>query len=378
MSKSSFKHVAVKGYTVVLPENHIDIDDELEYFDNNPKKLARQKKMIGFGRRYVADELTTVTDLAEVAATRLFRDLDVSPDEIEALIVVDHTPDYLGPCDACILHGRLGLKRGIPAFDVNISCSGYIYGLWLAHTMIESGAVRNCLVVAGDLATSGTKQSNRKRAPLFSDSASATLLAFSEEECSSNFIMGTDGKGWEYIVKPIGGSRLPYAKELFDLSVCDSGGNEWTCTQEMMKGEEVFAFTMEVVPWLIREALNLSCARPDDIDLYAIHQANKQIVEMIVGKAGIPIDRTPTDVFSRYANATANSVLTVLCDPEVAQKRGRVLMTSFGAGLSWAAAVLNLESARNLGVSFYTPPEGRASRPEQLDIWVRRFKGDNV
>ena len=180
MGKSRFKHVTVKGYTVVLPENHIDIDDELEYFDNNPKKLARQKKMIGFGRRYVADELTTVTDLAETAATRLFKGLDISPDKIEALIVVDHTPDYLGPCDACILHGRLGLKRGIPAFDVNIGCSGYIYGLWLAHTMIESGAVHNCLVVAGDLATSGTNQSNRKRAPLFSDSASATLLEFSE------------------------------------------------------------------------------------------------------------------------------------------------------------------------------------------------------
>ena len=378
MSKSIFKHVAVRGYTVVLPDNHIDIDDELEYFDNNPKKLARQKKMIGFGRRYVADELTTVTDLAEAAVTRLFKGLDVSPDEIESLIVVDHTPDYLGPCDACILHGRLGLKRGIPAFDVNISCSGYIYGLWLAHTMIESGAVHNCLVVAGDLATSGTKQSNRKRAPLFSDSASATLLAFSEEETSANFIMGTDGKGWECIVKPIGGSRLPYAKELFDLSVCDSGGNEWTCTQEMMKGEEVFAFTMEVVPWLIREVLNLSCVRPEDIDLYAIHQANKQIVEMIVSKAGIPIGRAPADVFSRYANATANSVLTVLCDPEVMQKRGRVLMTSFGAGLSWAATVLDLESARNLGVSLYAPPENRASRQEQLDCWVRRFKGDNV
>lgn len=378
MSKSSFKHVALKGYTVVLPENHIDIDDELEYFDNNPKKLARQKKMIGFGRRYVADELTTVTDLAEAVATRLFRGLGVSTDEIEALIVVDHTPDYLGPCDACILHGRLGLRKGIPAFDVNISCSGYIYGLWLAHTMIESGSVRNCLLVVGDLAAAGTKQSNRKRAPLFSDSASATLLEFSKAECASTFELGTDGKKWDYIAKPVGGARLPYTKEMFDISVFDSLGNEWTCNQEIMRGEDVFAFTMDVVPGLISDVLKNANAGVEDIDLYAIHQANKQIVEMLVNRTRLPVDKVPMDVFSRYANTTANSALTVVCDPSVTLNRGKVLMVSFGSGMSWAAAVLNLGSARNLGISFYAPPDGRASRQSQLDAWVRRFKGDAV
>ena len=333
MGESFFKHVRVKGYMVVLPQDYIDIDDELQYFDGNPKKLARQKKMIGFGRRYVADELTTVTDMAEVASRRLLSGLDVDTQSVEALIVVDHTPDYLGPCDACILHGRLGLRKGIPAFDVNIGCSGYVYGLWLAHTMIESGAVSNCLVIVGDLATSGTKPSNRKRAPLFSDSASATYLERSDDICDSSFVVGTDGEGWEHIVRPIGGSRLPYTKEMFDLSVCDESGNEWTCNQEIMKGEDVFAFTMDVVPKLIQKVLSCSKNGVEDIDLYAIHQANKQIVEMIVSKAALPVDKVPTDVFSRYANATANSVLTVVCDPHVMLKRNKVLLASFGAGL---------------------------------------------
>ena len=378
MSYSTFKHVRIAGYNVVLPEKHIDIDDELQYFDNNPKKLARMKRMFGFGRRFVADELTTVADLAQEAVGKLLPGLGVKPEEVDALVVVNHTPDYLGPCDACILHGRLGLREGIPAFDVNISCSGYVYGLWVAHTMIESRSVKNCLLVVGDLATSGTKISNRKRAPLFSDSASATYLEFSEDERISYFAVGTDGRKWDYIAKPIGGTRLPYAKEMFDISVFDNLGNEWTCNQEIMRGEDVFAFTMDVVPRLIKDILKYSNVWENDIDLYAIHQANKQLVEMLVSKAGLPIDKVPTDVFTRYANASSNSVLTVLCDPQVALYRGKVLMSAFGAGMSWAAAVLDLESARNLGISFYTPPEGRITHQEQLDAWIGRFKGDSV
>ena len=378
MGKATFKHAKVVGYNVVLPANHIDIDDELEYYGNNPKRLARLKKMIGFGRRHFVDELTTVTDLAELAVTKLLSGIEVSHNEIEALIVVDHTPDYLGPCDACVLHGRLGLKRGIPAFDVNISCSGYIYGLWLAHTMIESCAVRNCLLIAGDLATSGTKQSNRKRAPLFSDSASATFLTYTNKENESNFDLGTDGAGWDDIVKPIGGARLPYTKEMFDLLVRDVNGNEWTCSQEMMNGEDFFAFTMEVIPNLIQEVLEYSHVSKDDIDLFAIHQATKQTVEMIVSKANLPQCKTPSDVFSRYANTTVNSALTVLCDPAVTLKRKKVLMSSFGAGLSWAAAILNLSDSKNIGISFYEPPNSRLTREEQLSRWVERFKGDKV
>ena len=378
MSNSAFHHVKIVGYNVVLPKNHIDVDDELQYFDNNPKKLARQKKMIGFGRRYIADALTSVTDLARDAVQKLFTGLNIRSENVDALIVVDHTPDYLGPCDACILHGQLGFRKDIPAFDVNISCSGYIYGLWLAHTMIESGAVKNCLLVVGDLATAGTKQSNRKRAPLFSDSVSATFLEFSAAECVSNFTLGTDGLGWDHIVKPVGGARIPFAKEMFDISVRDMAGNEWTCYQEIMKGEEVFAFTMDVVPKLIHEVLDSAGMQVDDIDIYAIHQANKQIVEMLVSKSNLPPEKVPTDVFSRYANATMNSVLTVVCDPFVMLKRGNVLMTSFGAGLSWAAAILNLSDSNNLGISFYTPQGSRPTPQERLDAWMKQFKGDNA
>ena len=140
----------------------------------------------------------------------------------------------------------------------------------------------------------------------------------------------------------------------------------------------VIAFTMDVVPKLIHEVLDSAGMQVDDIDIYAIHQANKQIVEMLVSKSNLPPEKVPTDVFSRYANATMNSVLTVVCDPFVMLKRGNVLMTSFGAGLSWAAAILNLSDSNNLGISFYTPQGSRPTPQERLDAWMKQFKGDNA
>ena len=378
MSQAQFKHAKIMGANVVLPKDYIDIDSELEYFADNPKRLARQKKMIGFGRRFIIDGKTTITDMAVDSVLKLRESLGLDLRSVDALLVVDHTPDFLGPCDACVLHGKLGLKYGIPAFDVNIGCSGYVYGLWLAHTMIESRAVNNCLLVAGDLATLGTKQSNRKRAPLFSDSVSATFIEYSESQVSSSFVLGTDGSGWGTIVKPVGGTRFPFSKASFDLTAKDVDGNEWTAEQEIMAGEDVFGFTMDVVPRLIGDTLALAGLDKSSVDLFAIHQANRQIVEMIAAKAALPVDKVPMDVFSRYANTTVNSALSVVCDPNVTLPRDRVAMFSFGAGLSWGGAVLDLKDAVIGGVSQYQPREDPYAETKELRYWLRRFSGDQV
>ena len=378
MSQAQFKHVKVRGVNVVLPKDYIDIDSELEYFDNNPKRLARQKKMIGFGRRFVVDGKTTITDMAVDSVLKLSYSLGLDLKSVDALLVVDHTPDFLGPCDACILHGKLGLRYGIPAFDVNIGCSGYIYGLWLAHTMIESRTVKNCLLVAGDLATLGTKKSNRKRAPLFSDSVSATFIEYSDSEVASSFVLGTDGSGWPTITKPVGGSRFPFSKESFDLVAKDGEGNEWTAEQEIMAGEDVFGFTMDVVPRLIGDTLALAGWDKSNVDLFAIHQANRQIVEMIASKADLPTAKVPMDVFSRYANATVNSALSVVCDPNVTLSRNRVAMFSFGAGLSWGGAAVDLTGTVIGGVSTYKPREDPYAATNDVNYWLRRFSGNQV
>ena len=374
MSTSKFSHVKVSGIKTTIPSTYIDIDDELEFFDNNPRKLDRQKRMIGYGRRYCVDENTTVVDLAVDAAEKLMAEMGVSPEDVESILFVNQMPDYIAPADACLAHGRLNLRRGIPAMDIRLGCSGYVYGLWTAHSLIASGAVKNCLLLAGDIPTRCSNRLNRKSAPVFSDAASATFLEYCEEERPSFFVMGSDGKGWDKLIKPFGGMRLPYTKDVFDLKATDKYGNVWTPEQSLMAGEEVFAFTMDVAPSLIKSCLHEAGWSMADVDLYAIHQANKQILEMIVSKAGIPLEKTPIDVFSKYANSSTNSVVTVLCD-QAGKLFGKAVLVTFGIGLSWGGVALDMSGVYNGGIITYSVPTCRSSREQQIKHWLKYFEG---
>ena len=374
MKKTAFNNVAIRGIKTTIPQDYIDIDDELQYFDNNPKKLARAKKMIGYGRRYIADELTTVTDLAVDAAEKLMAEMSIDREDIDLLIFVNQKTDYREPNDACISHGKLNLKKTCFALDINAGCPGYIQGLVTAHALMSTKAFKRCLLLAGDLCARANDQTNRKTAPVFGDAASATILQYTPKDTKSTFVMGTDGKGWDKIVHPFGGMRLPLEKDIMDLTAEDDSGNHILLRKGIMKGEDVFNFTMDVAPQLIKDTMQGAGWTAEDVDLFAIHQANRQIVENIIAKAGIPAGKAPADVFSKYANNSTNSVVTVLCDQQKALKN--VILCAFGVGLSWGGAALDLSGCYNGGISTYIPPAGRPTREEQIKHWVNYFKGE--
>jgi len=376
MSISRFNHVRVAGMKTVVPEHYIDIDDELQYFGNNPKRLARQKQMAGYGRRYIADDRTTVTDLACDAARKLMDEMAIKPEDVGMLIFVNQKPDYLEPCDANIAHGRLDLPKTTPALHINLGCSGYIYALLTAHAMIESMAVRSVLILAGDMCGRSNDQTNRKSAPVFGDAASATYLEYSDAERPAAFVVGADGKGWNKIVHPFGGMRLPYDEQTIAMRFEDVSGSTVNVNQGVMRGEEVFAFTMEVAPKLIADTMSAAGWTNDDVDLFSIHQANKQILEMIIAKAGISPDKTPTDVFSKYANNSTNSVVTVVCDQPKERKIDKTVMVAFGVGLSWGGAALDLSGMYNGGISIYHTPAEAPTREQQIEYWRKYFKGE--
>ena len=374
MTVSSFNHVQISGIKTVIPEHFIDIDDELQYFDNNPKKLARAKKMIGYGRRCIADENTTVTDMAVDAAEKLMTEMKIDRSEIDLLIFVNQKPDYKEPNDACIAHGRLRLKKECVTLPVVLGCSGYVYGLWLAHSLIEVGVSKKCLLLAGDVPSRVCNKNNRKTAALFGDAASATLLQYQEKERISYFSLGCDGTGWDKLIVPFGGVRLPIQEDVVNLHLTDSLGNGWGIHDSMMKGEDVFNFTMDVAPTLLHETMKAAEWTADDVDLFAIHQANKPIGENIVSKAGIPPEKAPIDVLSKYANNSTNSVVTVVCDQKKPLKN--VVLCAFGIGLSWGGATLDLSGMYNGGISTYISPKDKPTREQQIQYWIKYFKGE--
>lgn len=377
MLNSRFSHVKMIGIKTIIPPDFVDIDFELNYFNNDVKKLNRAKKIIGYGRRYLAGQNVTVVDLAVQAAQELFKEIQYDKNEIDLLIFANQKPDYREPCDACIAHGLLGLSEKCASLDLLMGCSGYVYALWSAMGMISSGAVKKCLILAGDIASFMIEPSNRKLAPLFGDGASATILEYDEHAEVTYFNVGTDGANWDKIVTPFGGIRLCPTKEELDLSAEDSNGNIWHCRQPMMKGEDVFNFTMTTVPASIVSMMDFANVTVNDVDFFALHQANKQIVEAVANKAGIPLSKCPSETFTSYGNQSTNSVPSVICDQLYNKVVNKTVLCSFGIGLSWATCLIHLRELYNGGISFYKNYEKKLDRKQQIDYWIKYFKGED-
>lgn len=376
MVNSKFNNVKIKGIKTVVPQKYIDIDDEIQYFENNPKKLARTKKMVGFGRRHVLDEGCTVVDLCEQAAKELIKELKIDKDKIEALVMVNQSPDYLHPASSAILHGKLGLKKTCTTLDLGLGCSGYVYGLWMVHSLIASGAVKNVLFLAGDSPSQHSDRRNRLVNQIFGDAGSATYIEYTEEDNTAYFSLGTDGTGWDRIIAPASAKRLQLKSDICDKEIEDKNGNIWKLNDTIIHGQDVFNFTIEVAPQNIKDVMEYAQKTDSDIDYYVIHQANKQIVESVAIKADIPDDKYSSQTFSKYGNNSTTSVATVICDQLEGKKYNTILLSAFGVGLSWASAIININNLYNGGISYFIPPENMLTREEQIQYWIKQFKGE--
>ncbi len=378
MAKAAFKHAKVSCITLTVPENFINIDDELEYFNNDPKLLSRNKKIMGLGIRHVIDDKTRFSDLCLDAAKRLFEKTGISKDSIDTLIVVTASPDYKYPPTACVLQGRLDLPDTCTCFDVTgLSCSGYGHGLYLAHSLVESGASKHCLVLGGDVNSLHSDRRNRNSNMLFGDGAGATLVEYTEEENPAYFLTGTRGKDFDKLIAPAGGYAIPVQKDIIDLEVSDDKGNVWHMWDDLMKGFDVFKFSTVVGPGGIKELLDYAQCSLDDIDYVAIHQANKQIVKTVAGFAQIPSDKYSAEAFSAYGNSGVSAVISDICHNLPKRKHDSVMLATFGVGMSCRFAILNLKNTIIYEVRFYKSPDDAKTRQELIEEWVEFYKKGN-
>lgn len=370
MTKSKFKNVCVTAIKTIVPEKVINIDDEEKYFQNCPKKFIRAKKMIGFGKRHVVDEYTTSLDLAYEAGKQLFNDLNIDSKSIDTLLFLSQSRDYKLPTSANILHGLLDLSENCAALDISQGCSGYVYALWLAHSLISSGASNKLLLLSADTLSRYSYEDNRLIAPIFGDSASATLLEYNENNNIAYFDLGSKGSLWDKLCIPAGGDRIPIDENILKTDYVDNDKNRWNLSHLYMDGLGVFNFTMEFAPKCIEDLLQFSSCKKNDISMFALHQANKQIVSSIAKKAELPLEKTPVNTFTEYGNTACNSIATVLSHNLTSANCSKVLCCSFGVGLSWASAILDLSHIRNLGISDMTSEKTVFNNKE---YWINKF-----
>ncbi len=334
----------MRGVVTCVPPKEKCIDDEVELFGGNEKQIARLKKTIGLDRRRVVEEGTTAVDLCAAAAKHLIKEVEVSLDSVDGMIFVTQTADYPQPCNAAVLHGRLGLSKNCASMDVNLGCSGYVYGLWLAHMMVGSGACERVLLLAGDTLSQLVHPGDRSVAPIFGDGGSATLID-SESDSESWFSLETDGSGYDKLIVPAGGMRLPLGPETHK-EIRDEEGNVRSLETLCMDGAEIFNFSITEEPKNVKELLSYAGMESEAIHYYVFHQANRYIIGNIAKRLKLDPARVPTKTVEQYGNQSSASIPCALCHELGAVLRGttphHLLLSGFGVGLSWGSAILEI------------------------------------
>lgn len=323
---------AVRGLVCAIPAKKIG--NEAFHAAFGESAVADVVKMIGVHTRHQAGENQTSADLCQAAADCLLAELGWGRDSVDALIFISQTPDYRLPATACALQARLGLKNGCAAFDVNLGCSGYVYGLWLASRLLDGQAVKRVLLLAGDTISKTVNPQDRATALLFGDAGSATALEFDDHAPHAHFILGTDGAGEKNLIIAHG------AYKRYDGSDARLEGRDPACLY--MDGGEIFNFTLKRVPQLVADLVALSCRGKEDIDLFLFHQANTFMLKHIVKKSKIAAERAPINM-DRYGNTSIASIPLLMAEqlPSSGTARSVVAMVGFGVGYSWSAALLD-------------------------------------
>jgi len=334
---------AIKAITSYLPAGKLTNEQLAQEFGDWHASQILSKTGVAVRGVTAADECAS--DLGVAAARRLFETDVCSPDEIDFLIFCTQSPDYFTPTTACLMQDRLGLRTDCGAIDINQGCSGYVYGLALAKSLVEAGTANNVLLITADTYTKFINRRDRSLLTLFGDGAAATLIRAVEVESEliGPFVLGTDGRGANQIIVKAGGLRCPPTPETA-VEKEDESGN-WRSEQNLyMDGGDVFGFALKTVPETMRQLLDKCGLTLDDVDFVIPHQANKFMLERLRAKMKIPVEKFWIDM--EDCGNTVSSTIPIALESAMQQGRvktgDRVALVGFGVGYSWGAAMIRI------------------------------------
>lgn len=345
MAIIKFNNVEIKAISACVPKG-IEYNSKLDYLIS-PEEINKTINSIGIKEKRIADSGVCSSDLCFKAAELLIYDNNIDKNSIEAVIFISQTPDYRQPATAMSLQHRLGLPKTTLSFDINLACSGYVYGLSIASSLASSHGVNNVLLLVGETMSKTISRKDKVTTPLFGDAGTATLVS-KTTNIESLYSLNSDGGEADILRIPYGGYRNPSCEEGF-LEFTDSEGNSKTGEQLNMNGMDVFNFGLREVPKNIKLLLNEAELTTENIDLLIFHQANKFMTDFFAKKLRVTSDKTPYSL-SKFGNTSSASIpLTIVSEmfsTEQYAKRDKVIISGFGAGLSWASALINLSSTK--------------------------------
>ncbi len=326
------RYAHIVGWGKYVPEKVMTNDDLAKIVDTSDAWIQQRT---GIRERHIADPKETTSTMAIRAARDALWIAGLNPSDLDLIIVATTTPDFIFPATACLVQDALGATHA-GAFDLSVGCSGFVYALAVGASMVTGGMVKNALVIGAETLSRLVNWADRSTCVLFGDGAGAFVLRASTAPGGVlSYKLGSDGSGGDLLCVPAGGSKHPLSQQVLDQ------GLQFIT----MDGTAVFKFATRVLGRAAKEACDIAGLHLDDIDMFIPHQANLRIISNAAKFLKLPDERVMINV-QKYGNTSTASVPIAFCEA-VDEKRikpgDNIVLVSFGAGLSWAAAAVQFE-----------------------------------
>lgn len=339
MAFLKFSGVGITALSACVPKKTINNYEYTQYF--SPQEVKEVVDKIGVYERRFVDSSTTSSDLCFAATEKLIADNNINKDEIDLLIFISQTPDYRMPATSVILQHRLGLPNTTIAFDINLGCSGFIYGISVAYSMMSNTGLRKALILNGETRSKVYSAKDRRTAFIFGDAGVAALVERDKKFDETVISLNSDGSREDLIKINAGGYRNPSSPDTLKEKVVDEYGNIRTEEHGYMNGGDVFTFVNREVPRDIINTLKYANLDKDSFDYIVFHQANSFINSHIAKKLKLDTSKIPSSI-EKFGNTSSVSVpLTIVSElRDKMDGRKSLLLSAFGVGMTWATAIV--------------------------------------
>ena len=340
MAILQYKNVGITAMAACVPHTVIDNYKYTQYFSEEEVRKVVDK--VGIYERRFADQNTCSSDLCFAAAEKLFVDNQIDRSEIDLLVFVSQTPDYRMPATSIILQERLKLNNSVIAFDINLGCSGFLYGLSTVYSFMQQKGLRKALLLDGETRSKVYSPKDRRSAFLFGDAGVAALIERNEKFGNSYFSLNSDGSRADLIMIKGGGYRHPSSLDTLKERVVDEFGNIRSDEQGYMKGADVFNFVIVEIPKDIKRLFQFAGMEKEQVDYFVFHQANDFINSYIAKKLKLDTERIPSTIH-KYGNTSSVSVpLTIVSElkSQLKETDKTLMLSAFGVGLTWGTTIV--------------------------------------
>lgn len=343
MSFLNVSNVKITGIASCVPQEIIE-NLNSPIFDST-EEAQRFVETTGIKkRRVVGNQRICTSDLCIQAAEKLFQESKWSKEEVDCLIFVTQTPDYILPATSCVIQNRLGLSKDCYALDISLGCSGWVYGLSVITSLMQTGMFKKGLLLVGDTTTVTKSEKDKSTFPLFGDAGTCTALEFDESSPKMYFHFGTDGSGFESIMIKDGGFRHPFSEESLKEKE-HANGIIRNDLQSILNGANVFTFGIGRAPKSVKALLEKFDLEIDNIDYGLFHQANMMMNEKIRNKLALSVEKVPysIDEFGNTSSASIPLTMNFKLLEVLRNKKNKFVACGFGVGLSWGSVYFETE-----------------------------------